>query len=439
MKVLLINMPIRVNAAPNIVPTGVGILARMLEDAGHACDVLDLNIHRPEVTQDQVAGFLRDNEESYALVGMSGMITTLRWQKIVARLVRARWTDCCLVSGGGLASDFGAGLFDWVPELDVVVRGEGEGPLLKLINNIDPFKNSRAVLGPEIFCDLDRLPGVAWEKFDMKVYLGNAVWGIGASNSSWTPFAMKCSINLISSRGCPYNCNFCDRHTTGDRNYRLCSAGRLLRDVNEVIDGFKVDFIGFVDDNFISDKKRLREFLPLIADTGIRWGCHGRLNEVDETLAEALRASGCVYVGFGGESADPDVLRRMNKKNDPAGMSRAVKACQKAGITPNCTWIMGYPGETRESLRHTVRFIRDHGLSQKSMFVATAYPGTQFFTEVQDKILAVYGDLERYVLDLDDATKVLEHEGRLLNFSAMSDVDFQKCRSYIENGELERI
>ena len=129
----------------------------------------------------------------------------------------------------------------------------------------------------------------------------------------------------------------------------------------------------------------------------------------------------------------------MNKKNDPAQMSRAVMACRKAGITANCTWIMGYPGETRESLRRTARFIIDHGLSQKSMFVATAYPGTHFFSEVRDKILAVYGDLERYVLDLDDATKVLEHDGRLLNFSAMSDAEFQECRSYIENGELDRI
>lgn len=439
MKILLLNMPIRVGAAPNIVPTGVGILARMLEDAGHLCDVLDLNIHRPEVTAEQVAGFLRDNRESYDLVGLSGMITTLRWQKIVARLVRDRWDDCCLVSGGGLASDFGADLFAWVPELDVVVRGEGEEPLLKVVGDIDTFKSSRVVLGPEIVDDLDRVPGVAWEKFDMEVYLGHAVWGLGASNSSWTPFAMKRSINLISSRGCPYNCNFCDRHTTGDRNYRLCSAGRLLRDVGEVMEIFQVDFIGFVDDNFISDKKRLREFLPLIERTGIRWGCHGRLNEIDEALAKDLRAAGCVYIGFGGESADSYVLQRMNKKNDPSQMSRAIKACQEAGITPNCTWIMGYPGETRESLRRTARFIVDHGLSQKSMFVATAYPGTHFFTEVRDKILTVYGGLERYVLDLDDATKVLEHDGRLLNFSAMSDTEFQECRSYIENGELERI
>ena len=302
MRVLLINMPIRVNASPNIVPTGVGILAQMLEDAGHFCDVLDLNINRPEITEEQVAGFLHANKESYDLVGLSGMITTLCWQKIVARLVRKRWGDCCLVSGGGLASDFGDGLFAWVPELDVVVRGEGEGPLHQVIGSVDRFKAGRAVLGPESVENLDRLPGVAWEKFDMEVYLGNAVWGVGASNSSWTPFAMKRSINLISSRGCPYNCNFCDRHTTGDRNYRLCSTERLLRDVNEVIESFNVDFIGFVDDNFISDKKRLREFLPLIAKTGIYWGCRGRLNEVDETLAADLRAAGCMT---GGSSISP--------------------------------------------------------------------------------------------------------------------------------------
>ena len=129
----------------------------------------------------------------------------------------------------------------------------------------------------------------------------------------------------------------------------------------------------------------------------------------------------------------------MNKKNDPEQMSRAVKICQRHGITPNCTWIMGYPGETREALRRTARFILDHGLNQRSMFVATAYPGTAFFEEVKDKILSVYGSLEQYVLDLDDATKVLEHDGRLLNFSAMSDEEFRECRRYVEQGALEHI
>ncbi len=433
-------MPIRLQAPPNVVPTGIGILSSLVKGLGHACDVLDLNIHRPPLTLEQIRATLQTAyAPHYDLVGLSGMITTLRWQKQLARLCRQLFPDALVVSGGGLASDFGATLFEWIPELDVVVRGEGEEILPRLLAETARLAGSRKVFGPQPPADLDSLPGVDWDAFAMKIYLANPVWGKSAGNSSWTPFESKRSINLVSSRGCPYSCRFCDRNTTGGRNYRLASAERLIADVWQVIDRFQVDFIGFVDDNFMADKRRLAAFLPLMRRTGILWGCHGRLNEIDDHTAAAMREAGCVYIGFGGESADPTVLRRMNKKNDPDQMSRAVKICQRHGITPNCTWIMGYPGETREALRRTARFILDHGLNQRSMFVATAYPGTAFFEEVKDKILSVYGSLEQYVLDLDDATKVLEHDGRLLNFSAMSDEEFRECRRYVEQGALEHI
>ncbi len=440
MKILFVNMPIRVQAPPNVVPTGVGILSSLAKTLGHECHVLDLNIHRPPPSLEQVRSTLETGyAPHYDLIGLSGMITTLRWQKRLARLCRQLFPNAVLVSGGGLASDFGATLFAWIPELDAVVRGEGEEVLPSLLADTTSLAGSRKVLGPRPPTALDPLPPVDWDAFDMETYLANPVWGKGAGNSSWTPFEARRSINLVSSRGCPYSCRFCDRNATGGRNYRLASARRLIADVRQVIERFGVDFIGFVDDNFMADKRRLADFLPLMGETGVPWGCHGRLNEVDEEIAAAMRAAGCVYIGFGGESADPAVLRRMNKKNEPGQMARAIRICQQHGITPNCTWIMGYPGETREALRRTARFILDHGLNQRSMFVATAYPGTAFFDEVKEQILSVYGTLERYVLDLDDATKVLEHRGRLLNFSAMTDEEFLECRRYVEQGELEKI
>jgi radical SAM superfamily enzyme YgiQ (UPF0313 family) len=439
MNILLINMPIRVQARPNVVPTGVGILSSLFRQKGHCCTILDLNIHRPPLSTAEISKKLLGFGIEFDLIGLSGMITTLRWQKLLAALCRELFPEGVLISGGGLASDFGEALFDWIPELNAVALGEGEELLDEILGATDRLRGSRKVFGPKITPDLDTIPAVDWDSFEMETYLSNPVWGAGAGNSSWTPFEAKRSINLISSRGCPYSCRFCDRQATGGRNYRLAGTKRLMEDVREVIDRFQVDFIGFVDDNFIADRARLLDFLPLMKETGILWGCHGRLNEIDEPLAAALRAAGCVYIGFGGESADPEVLKRMNKKNSPTQMSVAVKACQRHGITPNCTWIMGYPGETRESLRKTARFILDHGLSQKNLFVATAYPGTAFFDEVKSKIFRAYASLEEYVLDLDDATKVLEHNGMLLNYSDMSDEEFLECRGYVEAGELGRI
>ncbi|MBU1568828.1 MAG: B12-binding domain-containing radical SAM protein [Proteobacteria bacterium] len=439
MNILFINMPIRVTAKPNVVPTGIGILSSLTKKLGHSCEVLDLNSIRPAVNIEQVKKKLSMYPGKFDMVCLSGMITTLRWQKRIATLVREIFPETCLISGGGLASDFNEILFSWIPELDATVQGEGE-PILPLVfQDAHAIRGSKKIFGPEILKNMLDIPMVDWDAFDMETYLNNPIWGTGAGNASWTPFQNKRSVNLISSRGCPYNCNFCDRKATGGLNYRIYGVEQILSEVRTVVDRFSVDFIGFVDDNFLSNKARLVELLPEMEKIGVIWGCHGRLNEVDEDLARRLRRAGCVYIGFGGESADPYILKRMNKKNKPEQMSQAIKACQSFDITPNCTWIMGYPGETRASLRCTAKFILKHGLSQKNMFVATAYPGTNLFEEVKDKIFTVYGSLQEYVLDLDDATKFLSKDDKFLNYSDMSDDEFLECREYVERGALELI
>ena len=438
-KTLLINMPVRMNAPPNVIPTGIGILANILESEGFRCDVIDLNVYRPVKTSNEIKILLDSIDRDYDLIGLSGMITTLKWQKIIAGMVRTRWPDSCIASGGGLASDFGKTLFEWIPELNVVVVGEGEPHILEIINNLENYRRKTKVFEPRYIENLDFLPGVAWSKFDLETYLHNDIWGKDAQNSSWTSFKMNRSINLISSRGCPYNCNFCDRMTTGGRNYRSSTAERLISDVTDVIELHNVDFIAFLDDNFLTDKNRLKKFLPMIEKMEIAWGCHGRLNDIKEDTAYRLREAGCLYIGFGGESADNSILNRMNKQNNPRQMAKAVGDCKKAGITANCTWIMGYPGETRETLRRTTKFILENELSQRSMFVATAYPGTQFFNEVKGKILSHYETLEDYVVELDDATKIIMNKNGILNYSDMSDEEFMECKGYVESGALEKI
>lgn len=439
MNVLLVNMVIRAQAKPNILPIGLGYLASVLEKQGHHCTILDLNRYRPVITDKQLEEEILTLDNSFDIIGLSGMITTLYWQKKVAKLLRHHFPTSSLISGGGLASDFGELLFQWIPELDAVVRGEGEPFFLQLTDQSRPVDQCKKVFGPTPVKSLDSIPPVAWHLLDTETYLANPIWGTTAGNSSWTNFTSSRSINLISSRGCPYNCNFCDRLATGGRDYRLHSSSRLMKDVSLVQEHFGVDFIGFLDDNFLADKKRLREFLPQMQTTGIAWGCHGRLSDIDDNFAAELRKAGCIYIGFGGESADPEVLKRMNKKSNPAQMSKAIRSCQKNDIVPNCTWIMGYSGETRDSLRKTASFILEHQLNQKAMFVATAYPGTHFFEEVEEKIFKAYSTLEEYVLDLDDASKILSHGDRVLNYSMMPDDVFLRCRQYVIDGQLEKI
>jgi len=165
-----------------------------------------------------------------------------------------------------------------------------------------------------------------------------------------------------------------------------------------------------------------------------RWGAHVRFNHVDNTkLLEEMYGAGCRYLGFGGESADPDVLAAMRKGNLPGTMIRVLKECRTIGIHPNATWMMGWPGETREQVRTTAKFILEHAPENPHMFVATAYPGTDLWTMVQDRILLKFDTIENYVLHLGDATLPL------VNYSRMPDAEFAEVAEYARTGQLDKI
>jgi radical SAM superfamily enzyme YgiQ (UPF0313 family) len=303
---------------------------------------------------------------------------------------------------------------------------------------------------------------------------------------------MERSLTAVSSRGCPYACNFCFRGAQGERDYGVRSAEKLVEEVRQRVDKYKIDFMGHPDDNFAVQKKRIEQLVGAYAALGVRWGTHTRLDEAADERAELMAKAGCVYIGFGAESASDPMLRRMNKgghilkygltpmKIDgrayefPVTMVKGISNCRTFGIHSNCTWIMGYPGETLADLKTSVAFIQwqrelyTQGLTPGSdayktayasvnarMFTATAYPGTAMFKDpaAKDILAKTFGltfgadgepvcdeALRQYILELDDATKVMHNEhGEPLYFGAMPMDQFLEARAYADNGEIEKI
>lgn len=432
--VLFINMPIRESAAPNNLPLGPALLAANLREKGIHSQILDLNVYRPHLTLEQIEDKIA-NLPKFSAVAFSGLITTYRWQKPIAKIVRNYMPDTYLVSGGGLSTDLKETLLDWIPELDAIALAEGDDDIIQIAMDARELggKRPRKVYQSGVIRNLDDLPFPAWDLVDMETYLGNAIWGSNANNSSYTPFSMTRSANTVSSRGCPFACSFCDRSMTGGRNYRFRSAENVAEEVRLLKENYNIDFMGFVDDNFMVSKKRIKELHPIFKSMGIRWGCHGRLDEADEETLELMADAGCVYIGYGGESADNNTLKAMRKNISVETMAQAIENTKKAGIHPNCTWIAGYPGETRDRLRNTARFILNHDLGNRNMFMATAYPGTELYQMVKPKIDTQFPNFENYVWELDDATKFM------INFSGMDDKEFDEVRELIDQGQLELI
>jgi len=533
-------MPLRESALPNTPPEGPGILSAIARQYGASPFIIDLNGYRIKDELSTLRGLpggrhmtYREAEEMFVrhiqntgnqdVIAFSGKITTLRWQEEMAKIVKSHQPDCFLVSGNGLATEIKTGLFSWIPELDAIGRSEGDSIILDILNDAKTIREvglSKAIKSSRLSAEhvgkihgkdrfkyeggrpknLDIIPYAALDLLESDPYGNNIledyikvpVWGIAANNSSATPFTMKRSLTTVSSRGCPYSCAFCYRGAQGERNYGMRSAEHIAKQIREYVDRYSLDFMGFPDDNFAVDKRRINKMVPVFKEYGldkIRWGTHTRLDEADDRMFK-MAESGCVYIGFGAESASSHTLTCMNKGGFilrggttltkvngrmyefPTTMMTAVKNCKTAGVHGNCTWIMGFPGEDLEHLQTSVAFIKwqqdflgsdfqtDTSQYQNAiasvnskMFTATAYPGTEMWKMVKPTLSRHFGisydkfgepvcddEFHQYILELDDATKVLnDKNGNPVYFGKMTLDKFLEARNYADNNQIEKI
>ena len=540
LRVTFVNMPLRETATPNTPPEGPLILASVLRRYDAEVHLIDLNGYRIKdqlsrkkglpngrhLTYKEAENMLAKHIESFGdqdLIAFSGKITTLRWQEEMAKIVRSLQPECFLVTGNGLATEIKQGLFNWIPELDAIGRSEGDSIIVDIAKDSMIIKEkglkkalesgylsqhyAGEINGKHRFIyeggrpnNLDDIPYGALDLLEsdpygynvLEDYIKVPVWGIAANNSSATPFHMKRSLTTVSSRGCPYACAFCYRGSQGERNYGMRTCEHIAKQVRGYVDRYDLDFIGFPDDNFAVDRRRIKKMVPVFKEYGldnVRWGTHTRMDEADERIFD-MSASGCVYIGFGAESADPHTLKLMKKggfilKNGltqkkvngspyqfPTTMVTAVENCKEADVHGNCTWIMAYPGEDLEHLKTSVAFIKwqqqfwTKGLSpgtteynmsysgvNQKMFTATAYPGTEMWKVVRPKLTENFDiafdqagepicdeNFHQYVLELDDATKVLNNKnGDPVNFGNMKMDTFLQAREHVNNDEIEKI
>lgn len=541
LKFTFVNMPLRESAPPVVAPEGPALLASKLRKYGVDVTILDLNAYRIKDSYSEALGLksgrhltLKEAELYFLahlnkhgeqdVIALSGIITTLKWQENFAKIVKRYQPYTFLVSGNGLATEIKFGLFNWIPELDAIARSEGDDVILDIARDaaiIKKIGKTSAILNKKVSShykcmyrgnhrfvyeggrpkSLDEIEYAAWDllKSDpfgnnlLEEYIKIPIWGLAANNSSAAPFKMKRSLNTVSSRGCPYSCAFCYRGAQGERNYGIRSAQNLAEQLLNYTELYDLDFIGYVDDNFAVSKKRMTMLPEVFKDYGVkvRWGTHTRMDEADERLFP-MSDSGCIYIGFGAESANEKTLKRMQKggfilKNGleevkvngvthhfPKTMTNAIKNCHRSGIHANCTWIMGYPGENLNDLKTSVAFIKwqQDIISNKevennneyidvmsainrTMFTATAYPGTAMFKEpvVVKKLKENFGitfdknndpvcddNFHFYVSELDDATKILnDSKGNPINYSDLTVDEFLQAREHIDNNEVEKI
>lgn len=441
-KILLINPVIREFALPNNAPLGPLYIASYLEQHGHEVDICDLNALRT-INPDREY-WLEQYMKPYDFIGFSGLITTYKEQRRYMDYIMQHYADFgrpVIIAGGGLATSVPEFVFRHLPEFDVLVRGEGEITALDVVSgelyNRIPGLYYKTMDGmihetPErdFIRDLDSIPFPAWDKVPINIYLDNPIWGKDAKNSSGINYDMKRSMNMVVSRGCPYSCSFC-YHGVWGKQYRIRSTDNVIAEMKELKNRYDVDFIGFLDDNTVAIRSWSIEFCEKLIkeDLKIKWGCSARVNQVDPELLGLMSDAGCVWIGYGGESASRRILERMNKKHTPEQMGHAITWTRSAGIWANMTFICGYPGEREADIRLTGEFMKVYDLLG-NMFFLNPYPGTQVYEQNKQKIIDTYGSEDAYIESLGDATEMR------VNLSGMTTANLQRHRQTAMEGVL---
>ncbi len=268
---------------------------------------------------------------------------------------------------------------------DVGVLGEGEITFLELVQTLKNSHELRAVDGivfrensklhftkpREYISNLDELPFPARHLLpDINYYLPPPM------NYRHVPV-----VNMITTRGCPYRCIFCDKNVFGQK-YRKHSPEYVVSEIEHVIDTFGAREIAFVDDTFTVDKKRVEQIIELInkRDIHIDWSCMGRVNTVTRDLLEKMKDAGCWHISYGIESGNQKVLAFIKKGITVDQVRSAIKWSDEVGIHSKGFFMLGHLTDSEETIGETISFAKSLPLTDVVVTLNTPIPNTEQYS-----------------------------------------------------------
>ncbi|MFH0976230.1 MAG: radical SAM protein [Spirochaetota bacterium] len=290
--------------------------------------------------------------------------------------------------------------------VDFVVMGEGEETILELVKaladnktNIFPEilgigfkKKGKLLINPlrPFIDDLDSIPFPARHLVPMKEYFIAMSSGGGARtlytyDNSW--------VTIITSRGCPFNCNFCSINLSMGKKFRTRTPENVIKEIKQVLADYNTGHINFEDDNLTLNKARAKRIFDLIVNNKLEftWSTPNgiRADTLDEELVSKMKKSGCVRVFVAPESGDQNVVDNIiGKKQDLKKVNEAVKMFKKYNIIVDGSFVLGSIGETKWNVLKTIIFakkLKRAGMNTAGFHMATPYYGTPLYEEAKMK------------------------------------------------------
>lgn len=382
-------------------PIGLAYLAAALEGSGHEVNVIDCQAL--EIDHEKLRAKLASLEP--IVVGITSIAPLIRSALLSALVAKEACPNATVVLGGPHATFMDEQILSEEGAVDIIVRGEGEQTLLELAQKLPDSKSLRMVNGitfrsnnqivrtpsRPFIQNLDELPKPAYRYFPLERYrlFGRAI------------------LPVVTSRGCPFQCSFCVATRMFGKAYRSRSPKNVVDELEWLRDAYRAEAFTFYDDTLTFDKKRIYEICDEIRNRkiGLPWDCQTRVDQVSREILAKMREANCQQIFFGVESGCQQVLDAVNKKTSIEQNEKAIKLAKDAGLFVTISVIIGYPGETRSTLKQTLEFIRRVKPDDAYLCVATPFPGTELRMLVEKKGWKMSSDWNLY----DTITPVFEN------------------------------
>lgn len=382
----------RLSGAGNTLPSlGILYLASCLRKGGYPVAVIDACSQG--LPLEKTVEYVAASNPKYVCISATTLTIHSAFQ--VAEMIKAIDPKITTVIGGPHLTAVPEETMELFPSFDIGVIGEGEETIIELIKalqeNAEPpdvpgiiYRHNTHLIRtqPRPFIkNLDDIPFPAWDLLDdfPKGYRP-------------PPFRFKGlpAAYIVTSRGCPYQCIFCDRSVFGNK-CRTHSAEYVLNLMEYLHRQFGIKEILLEDDTFVTFRKRLIEICEGILRRGldISWSCLGRADAVDLEILKLMKKAGCWHISYGIETGDPKVMDFIGKKISLEKIEQAVRWTKEAGLMAKGFFILGHPIDTPESIEKTIKFALKIPLDDISVAMLTPFPGSRVY-----EIASQYGEFD---------------------------------------------
>jgi radical SAM superfamily enzyme YgiQ (UPF0313 family) len=387
-------------------PIGLGYLQAGLKSRSFPCRLANLS----GKGRKEVLAYFR--EQNPAVLGISMFTFNRKRSCELLAWAREACPTAVLLAGGPHPTHMAVEVFEDCPALDAIVQGEGETPLLGILERLqtapgsDLWKRTPGLIlreGPTLpqppMEDLDRV-GIPAEHLEADFL--NDVGQLAY---------------LSTSRGCPATCNFCNTPEFWGASIRFRSAASVLEEMRLLRSRHGLTYFSFRDDTFTANRGRVLELMEGIQASGLHplWNCQSRVNLVDEDRLVAMKRAGCEFMQFGVEHGSERVLALLDKGTDLRHARRALDLVRKVGMNVGIYLITGIPGETWADVEESAAFIRDTRPSDCQISPLALYPGTRMFDQyraegrIQKDFYRTSGDAEIFARVDAHTEKALRH------------------------------